>query len=100
MTDREHLTNELVEWDGGYVRVHSLTSSLRTLTVKIRRDPQVEVLEIYCVGPDFFGGAFAYGDCRLRVEYDESAVKWVLSDESKGFKICCAAIDIRRSADL
>jgi hypothetical protein len=99
----------LSRWNGACIEMWSLTPSLKTLRILIRRmdPPGIPLpgnLLISCLAPVMIKGPVRWKNCDLRVTTttlsDGKETGFLVADDSAGLEIICGALEMEENVKL
>jgi hypothetical protein len=99
----------LSRWNGSWADMWSLTPSLKTLRILIRREDRPGVLLpgnllISCIDPVMIKGPVRWNNCDLRVATTTlpggQETGSLVADDSAGLEIICGALEVEENVKL
>jgi hypothetical protein len=99
----------LSRWNGSWADMWSLTPSLKTLRILIRREDRPGVLLpgnllISCIDPVTIKGPVRWNKCDLRVTTTtlpgSQETGFLVADDSAGLEIICGALEVEENVKL
>src|SRR5262245_59192013 len=99
----------LSRWNGSWADMWSLTPSLKTLRILIRREDKPGILLpgnllISCIDPVTIKGTVRWNNCDLRVTTTilpgGQETGFLVADDSAGLEIICGALEVAEKVEL
>ena len=87
-----HFPTLLRRWDGSIARIWELTTSHRTLRIRLEQHGRVGNLLIACIGPEFIHGPTEWNDSH--VEIARRGDGFVVKDERAGVEIHAGHVEV------
>ncbi|HKQ74216.1 MAG TPA: hypothetical protein VJ810_10990 [Blastocatellia bacterium] len=87
-----HFPTLLRRWDGSIARMWTLTTSHRTLVLRLEQNGRVGNLQIACIEPEFIHGPTEWWDSHIEIE--RHANGFVVKDERAGLEVHTGHVEL------
>src|SRR5688572_6372536 len=89
-----HFPTLLSRWRGAHARMVELTESIRTLSIKLRREEQPGHLLVACVYPLFVHGPIEWSDADITVAL-HGTDGFVVTDSRADVRVITGSVEIK-----
>jgi hypothetical protein len=98
MRDRlRHFPKMLARWRGARARMWELTTSHKTLTIRLERPGSNENLHVSCY-PVHIHGPVEWNNCDLEVSLTDAG-KWFIKDATAGLEILAEGVEVKENRE-
>jgi hypothetical protein len=91
-----HCPTLLSRWRGGRARMHELTASIKTLTIRVERSGVYGNLHIACIAPTHICGPVDWDDCDIQVSIGTDDT-FVVRDIRAGLEIHAGRVEVKEN---